>query len=217
MNKIQVLLADDHSIMREGIRALLALQEDIEVVGEANDGREALAKANDLLPDVVVMDIGMPHLDGLEAARRICKHQTKTKILMLTQFEDRDHVLASVKSGASGCLSKRAIASELVSAIRAVHQGNSFLHPSVAKLLIDEYVHCTADETEPYERLTDREREVLKLLAEGRTNREIAGMLIVSVKTVLAHRSRIMEKLDIHNRTDLVKYALRKGLISVDE
>lgn len=217
MDKIRVLLADDHTMMREGIRSLLSLHDDIEVVGEACDGREVITKANELLPDVVVMDIAMPQLDGFEAARRLRKHQTKTHILILTQFEDKEHVLASLKSGATGCLSKKAVASDLVSAIRAVHRGESFLHPSVARHVIDEYVHHTSADEEPYERLTDREREVLKLLAEGRTNREIADTLVISVKTVLAHRAKIMEKLDIHNRTDLVKYALRKGLISVDE
>ncbi len=217
MDKIRVLLADDHSIMREGIRSLLSLHDDIEVVGEANDGREVIAKANELMPDVIVMDVAMPQLDGLEATRRLRKHQTKTHILILTQFEDREHVLAGLKSGATGCLSKKALAVDLVSAIRAVHRGESFLHPSVARHVIDEYVQHTSADDEPYERLTDREREVLKLLAEGHTNKQIADMLVVSVKTVLAHRARTMEKLDIHNRTDLVKYAIRKGLININE
>lgn len=216
MAKIRVLIADDHAIMREGIRALLALHDEIEVVGEAEDGRETIEKAHELAPDVVVMDIAMPVMDGLEACRRIHRDRPGTRVLVLTQHVDKEYVLSSVKAGAAGCISKKAVASELVSGIEAVYRGDSFLYPSVARVLIDDYLLRTAGETNPYERLTDREREVLKLVAEGRTNQEIAHLLVLSVKTVLGHRTRLMEKLDIHNRTELIKYAIRKGLTTVD-
>jgi DNA-binding NarL/FixJ family response regulator len=214
MSKIRVLIVDDHAILREGIHALLALQDDIEIVGEAADGREAVDKARQLEPDVILMDVAMPLMDGLEATRRIRKENPKAKILILTQYDNKEYVLSSIKSGASGCVPKRAVASELVSAIRAVHQGDSFLYPSVTKFLVEDYLQRV--EEDPYDRLTAREREVLKLVAEGRTNREIAGLLSVSVKTVLGHRTNLMEKLGIHNRTELIKYAIRKGLITVD-
>ena len=214
MSKIRVLIVDDHAILREGIHALLALQDDIEIVGEAADGREAVDKARQLEPDVILMDVAMPLMDGLEATRRIRKENPKAKILILTQYDNKEYVLSSIKSGASGCVPKRAVASELVSAIRAVHQGDSFLYPSVTKFLVEDYLQRV--EEDPYDRLTAREREVLKLVAEGRTNREIAGLLSVSVKTVLGHRTNLMEKLGIHNRTELIKYAIRKGLTTVD-
>ena len=216
MTKIRVLIADDHALVREGLRALLALHDDIEVVGEAADGREAVAKVGQLVPDVVILDIAMPLMDGLEAARRIHKESQNTKVLILTQYDDKEHVLASIRAGATGCLSKKAVSLDLLSAIRAVYRGDSFLYPSIAKALVDDYVQRTAGDTEPYGRLSDREREVLKLVAEGHTNQEIADLLVLNVKTILGYRGRIMEKLDIHNRTELVKYAIRKGLITLD-
>jgi DNA-binding NarL/FixJ family response regulator len=214
MSKIRVLIVDDHAILREGIRALLAAHDDIEVVGEAADGREAVEKVHQLTPDVVLMDVAMPLMDGLEATRRIRKGNPKAKVLILTQYDNKEYILSSIKVGASGFVPKRVVASELVSAIRAVHLGDSFLHPSAAKFLIEDYLQKVGED--PYDSLTDREREVLKLVAEGRTNSEIADLLSVSVKTVLGHRTSVMEKLDIHNRTELIKYAIRKGLISVD-
>jgi DNA-binding NarL/FixJ family response regulator len=214
MSKIRVLIVDDHAILREGIRALLALQDDIGIVGEAADGREAVDKARQLEPDVILMDVAMPLMDGLEATRRIRKENPKAKILILTQYDNKEYVLSSIKSGASGCVPKRAVASELVSAIRAVHRGDSFLYPSVTKFLVEDYLQRV--EEDPYDQLTAREREILKLVAEGRTSREIAGLLSVCVKTVLGHRTNLMEKLGIHNRTELIKYAIRKGLITVD-
>ena len=214
MAKIRVLIVDDHAILRDGIRALLAVHDDLEVVGEAADGREAIDKACQLSPDVVLMDIAMPLMDGLEATRRIHKENPEAKILILTQHDSKEYVISSVKAGAAGCVPKRAVASELVSAVRVVHQGDSYLYPSVASALLKEYLQRM--EHDPYNGLTNREREVLKLVAEGRTTREIADLLCVSAKTVLGHRTKIMEKLDIHNRTELVKYAIRKGLITPD-
>jgi len=214
MAKIRVLVVDDHALLREGIRALLVLHDDIEVVGEATDGREAINMASQLSPDVVLMDIAMPSMDGLEATRRIRKENPRAKVLILTQHDNREYMLSSVKAGADGCVPKRAVASELVSAIRVVHQGDSYLYPSVAKMLIGDYLQHVGQDSS--EHLTNREREVLKLVAEGCTSQEIADLLCISVKTVLSHRTKIMEKLDIHNRAELVKYAIRKGLISVD-
>ncbi len=218
MAKIRVLVVDDHALLRDGIRALLALHDDIEVVGEATDGREAIEKVSQLSPDVVLMDIALPLMDGLEATRHIHKENPAAKVLILTQHDNREYILSSIKAGAAGCIPKKAAASELVSAIYAVQQGNSFLYPSMAKVLIADYLQQMreAEEQDPYDRLTGREREVLKLVAEGRTNREIADLLVISVKTVLGHRTSLMEKLDIHNRTELIKYAIRKGLITVD-
>ena len=214
MEKIRILIVDDHAIMRDGIRALLGLHDDLEIVGEASEGREAIEKARDLMPDVVIMDIAMPGMDGLEAARRIMRKTPKTKVLVLTQYDNKEYVLSAIKAGVSGYVPKRALGSELVSAIYAICQGNSFLYPSAATALIKEYLQQA--EKEPYDQLTEREREILKLIAEGHTSREIAEMLFISLKTVLGHRTKIMEKLDLHNRTELIKYAMRRGLIGVD-
>ncbi len=215
MGRIRILVVDDHAIMRDGIRALLALHDDIEIVGEASEGREAVEKAQELTPDVIVMDIAMPSMDGLEATRRITKKDPRVKVLVLTQHDNKEYILSAVKAGSAGYVPKRALGSELVSAIRAVHKGDSFLYPSAATALIEDY-RQQVEREEPYDRLTAREREVLKLLAEGHTSRETADILVISLKTVLGHRTKIMGKLDIHNRTELIKYALRKGLVSLD-
>jgi DNA-binding NarL/FixJ family response regulator len=214
MKKITVLIVDDHAIMRDGIRALLSVNEDIEVIGEAAEGREAIKKVQELSPDVVVMDIAMPGLDGMEATRQITKGNKKVKILVLTQHDNKEYILSAIKAGATGFVPKRALGSELVSAIRDVNRGDSVLYPSVASALIEDYRKRT--DMDPYDRLTAREREILRLIAEGHTSQEIADMLVISLKTVLGHRTKIMEKLDIHNRTELIKFAMRKGLISID-
>ncbi len=215
MDKIKILVVDDHAIMRDGIHALLELHNDIEIVGEASDGKEAVEKAGELMPDVVVMDIAMPVMDGLEATRRIRKKSPKVKVLVLTQHDNKEYVLSAVKAGAVGYVPKKALGSELVSAIYALHKGDSFLYPTAAAALIDDY-RQQAEGKEAYDRLTAREREILKLIADGHTSRELADMLFISLKTVLGHRTKIMEKLDIHNRTELIKFAIRKGLVSMD-
>lgn len=217
MKKIKVLVVDDHTIVRDGIYSLLSLTPDIEVVGEAVNGREALDIVSKLLPDVVLMDLSMPLMDGLEATRQIHKKLPEIKILILTQYDDREHVFPVIKAGASGFISKTAASSELVSGIRSVHHGDSFLSPAITRLLVENYQYGNGNREshDPYEQLTDREREILKLLSEGHTTQEIARLLIISPKTVEGHKTNLMTKLDLHSRVELVKYALRKGIITV--
>ncbi len=217
MRKITVLVVDDHIIVRDGICTLLALAGDMEVVGEAANGREGLEKVAKLLPDVVLMDIAMPIMGGLEAIRRIRKEFSETKILVLTQYDDRDHVFPAIQAGANGFVSKTAASSELTSGIRAVFAGESYLSPSIAKLFVEDYqrVALTEDMNDPYEQLTDRERDILKLVVEGHKIRQIAEMLTITPKTVEGHKTSLMRKLGIHNKLELVKYALRRGIISV--
>ena len=214
MDKTRILIVDDHTIMRQGICALVSLHDDIEIVGEASKGKEAIEKVGELMPDVVVIDIALPGMDGLEVTRRIRKKNTKVKVLVLTRHEGKEYILSSVKAGAAGYIPKRALGLELVSAIRAVHSGDSFLYPSAAAVLIEGYLRQAKEE--PYDRLTDREREILKLIAEGHISREIADMLAISLKTIKSHRMKIMKELDLHNRTELIKYAMREGLIGMD-
>jgi len=217
MRKTKVLIVDDHAIVRDGICSLLALAGDMEVVGEAANGMEGLEKVGKLLPDVVLMDIAMPIMGGLEAIRRIHKEFSEIKILVLTQYDDRDHVFPAIQAGANGFVSKTAASSELTSGIRAVFAGESYLSPSIAKLFVEDYqrVALTEDKIDPYEQLTDRERDMLKLVVEGYKTRQIAEMLTITPKTVEGHKTSLMRKLGIHNKLDLVKYALRRGIINV--
>ncbi len=217
MQKIRVLVVDDHTIVRDGICALLALVGDIEVVGEAVNGSEALKMVAQLQPDVVLMDIAMPIMGGLEATRRITREFPKAKVLVITQHDDKEYVFPVLESGASGLISKAAASSELASGIRSVNKGDSFLSPSVAKLLVENYQQTAGERNhqDPYNQLTEREREVLKLLAEGFSTQEMADMLVITRKTVEGHKTNLMTKLGIHNRIDLVKYALRRGIITI--
>jgi DNA-binding NarL/FixJ family response regulator len=216
MKKIRVLIVDDHTLVREGVRAMLALASDIEVVGEAANGKEALEKTEQLLPDVVLMDLAMPIMGGLEATRRISRQFPGSRVLALTQYDDSEYVIPVIEAGARGYITKMAAFSELATAIQSVYRGESYLSPTAASALIDECQLKTNVETEvdPYQRLTDREREILKLIVEGHTAREIAEMLVVSRKTVEWHKSSLMNKLNIHNKTDLIKYAIRKTIIT---
>ena len=217
MQKIRVLVVDDHTIVRDGICALLALVGDIEVVGEAANGSEALKMVKELEPNVVLMDIAMPIMGGLEATRRIRKEFPRAKVLVLTQYDDKEYVFPVIEAGAAGFISKVAASSELALGIRSIYHGDSYLSPSVARLLVEDYQHGTGGRVsqDPYEQLTDRERDVLKLMVEGYTTQEIADMLVVSRKTVEGHKTNLMAKLGIHNRTELIKYALRKGIITI--
>ena len=217
MKKIRVLIADDHTLVRDGIRSLLALVADIEVVGEAANGKEALQQTRELTPDVVLMDLAMPIMGGLEATRRIRKEFPGTEVLALTQYDDSEYVIPIIEAGARGFVSKMAAFSELASAIQAAYRGESFLSPSAAAALVEECQQKTTAEggKDPYQLLTDREREALKLVVEGYTTREIADMLVVSPKTVEWYKTSLMNKLDIHNRTDLIKFAIRKAIITL--
>ena len=216
MDKIRVLVADDHGIVREGIRMILALHGDIEVVGEAENGQEAIQQVSKLAPDVLLIDIAMPGLGGLEAMLEIVKIRPSTRVLVLTQYDSTEYIYRFLKLGAAGYVLKKAAGDDLVAAIRAVSQGNSWVDPSIAQKVIKGFVNTpAANEDEAlYESLSDREKQVLKLIAEGRTTQEIADILRLGVKTVMTHRTTLMEKLGFHNRTDLIKYAYRKGLIS---
>lgn len=216
--KIRVLLVDDHTILRDGIRLLLSSQEDIEVVGEAGDGEEAIVKARELKPDVILMDISLPKVNGIEATKMIKAERPEAKILILTMHEDEEYVFPLLAAGASGYILKKTASSELISALRAVAEGNAFLHPAVAKTVLEKYRQGQpAPSAGGPDGLTEREVEVLRLVAQGLSNREIADRLFISIKTVQAHRSNIMEKLNLHDRVELAKYALRKGLIKIDE
>ncbi|MEW6033361.1 MAG: response regulator transcription factor [Chloroflexota bacterium] len=215
MSRIRVLIADDHAMVREGIRMILAAQPSIEVVGEAADGLQAIERTRELAPDIVLMDVAMPGLGGLEATLEVRKLYPRTRILVLSQYDNKEYVFRFLKAGASGYILKSAAGKELVSAIQSVHEGGSFLDPSIAPTVIEGYVKGDAGVESAYEELTDREKQVLKLIAEGYTSRQIADALVISVKTVMAHRASIMEKLNIHNRTELIKYAIRKGLITM--
>lgn len=214
---IKILLADDHAILREGVRALLEDQPDMSVVGEAADGRQAVDMASGLQPDVIVMDIGMPLLNGLEATRRIKRDLPQAAVLVLTMHDNEEYVSQILSAGASGYVLKQAASSELVMAIRAVASGQSYLSPAVTRFLIEGYIgqRTPAPAADPFDTLTNREREVFQLVAEGHTNIQIAKLLNISLKTVKAHRSNLMQKLGLHDRGELIKVAIQRGIIEI--
>jgi len=212
---IRVLLVDDHAIVREGLRHVLSAHENIEVIAEADDGREALELAERLLPDVVVMDIAMPNLNGLEATRLIVRRAPRVRVVILTMHENQQYFLQIVRAGATGCVLKRSMGRELIIAIEAASRGETYFSPAMATKVMEDYRRLLEQPGEErLDPLTDREREILQLVVEGQTNRDIADMLTLSIKTVQAHRANIMEKLDAHDRADLVKYAIRIGMIT---
>jgi two-component system response regulator NreC len=218
MAKIRLLVADDHPIVRAGLQTLLSAQLDMEVVGEAQDGAEAIERALALEPDVVVMDITMPGMNGIEATRQIVERLPQTKVLALTMHESEEYLRQMLAAGATGYVLKQAVDTELAVAIRAVHRGEVFVYPSVTRVLLGSLSRgAQADESDSesdaYHRLSQREREVFRLVALGHTNRQIANQLFLSVKTVETYRARVMEKLDLKSRSALVRYALKTGLL----
>ena len=210
---IRILIVDDHSVLRAGIRALLDVQPDFEVIGEAGNGQEALACVRELQPDIVLMDIGMPGMDGLAATREIKSFQPNTKILILTQHENKEYVLPSLKIGASGYVLKRADGDELLQAIRRLFAGETFFDPRVTGVLADNDHHDMQESVDPFDTLTKREREVFIMLARGNTYQQIADALFITVKTVDFHRANTMRKLGINSRSELVRYAIQRRLI----
>lgn len=210
---IRLLLVDDHSILRAGLRMLLGAVDDMVIVGEAESGTEAVRAVEELNPDVVVMDVAMPGMSGIEATRQIKQKRPEVAVLALTMHEDEQYFFEMLNAGASGYIPKRAAPDDLIEAIRVVGRGNVFLHATLARFLIQDVLPAQPEEAAVEDPLTEREREVLTLIAEGLTSREIAERLIVSVKTVDRHRENIMAKLNLHNRVELVKYAISRGLI----
>jgi len=210
MKRIRILLADDHAVVRAGFKMILSAQADMEIVGEAGNGREAVESAEELKPDIVVMDVAMPELNGIEATRRLTASLPHTRIVALSMHKDSVYVREILRAGARGYLLKDSPAGDLVSAVRAVASGQSYLSPAVSNAVLDDYRRHV---TNPIDLLTTREREVLQMIAEGKTNKEIAVVLNLSVYTVDAHRGRIMEKLNLHSINELVRFAVRNGLI----
>jgi len=216
MRPIRILLADDHTVVREGLRALLERETDMTVVAEAADGRESVRLAEEQIPDVVVMDLAMPNMNGMEATRRIRAANSRIGVVILSMHQDESYVLGALKAGAKGYLLKDSIRTEVVQAIRAVSEGRSFMTRKVARLLQEDYISRLERRglDDRYDLLSDREREILQYIAEGRANKEVANLLNISVTTVETHRSHILQKLDIHGIPELILYAVRKGIIS---
>ena len=214
MKKIRVLLAEDHTIVRQGIAALLGAESDMEVVGEASNGLEAIELAKKLSPEVILMDIGMRQLNGLEATREIKRQFPSMKILVLTMYENEEWIFQILKAGASGYLIKDSAMTDLNSALRVVYQGDSYLSPSISKMVIEEYIRKaeSGEKKGVEDLLSGREREILQLIAEGNSVPQISSLLCISKKTVEAHKTHIMEKLNIHDKVGLIKYAIRSGL-----
>lgn len=213
---IRILLADDHTVMRSGLRLLLERQPNLKVIGEAADGREAVTMAAAEDPDVVVMDIAMPHLNGVEAARQIVTHNSRVAVVILSMHSDESYVIRSLKAGARAYLLKDSAEADLIEAIHAITGGKSFFSPAVSRILKEDYVRQLGkmDAEDTYELLTNREREVLQLVAEGKSNKEVANLLNLSLYTVETHRTHILQKLNLHSVPELILYAVRKGIIS---
>ncbi|HLA23809.1 MAG TPA: response regulator transcription factor [bacterium] len=215
MPKTKILIVDDHAIVREGVRMILAKENDLEVVGEAGDGQQALELTERVRPDVVIMDISMPGMGGIEATQTVRARHPEVQVLALTMHEDETYVFQLLRAGAAGYVLKRAAAQDLVQAVRAAAKGEAFLYPSIARKVVEDYLRRveTGEERERYDGLTTREKEILTLIAQGLSNQQIAEKLFISIKTVQTHRAHILEKLGLHDRTELVRYAIRKGLI----
>jgi two-component system, NarL family, response regulator NreC len=216
MSSIRIVLADDHTVMRSGLRLLLERQPNLQVVGEAADGTEAVALAGEQKPDVVVMDIAMPHLNGVEATRQIVTRSPDTAVVILSMHSDESYVIRSLKAGARAYLLKDSAEADLIAAIHAITEGKSFFSPGVRRLLKEDYMHKMAElgAEDSYELLTNREREVLQLVAEGKSNKDVANLLNLSLYTVETHRTHILQKLNLHSVPELILYAVRKGIIS---
>jgi len=213
---IRILIVDDHDLMREGVRTMLEQEAGFEVVGEVGDGQEAIRQVRELQPDVVLMDVALPGgIGGLEATEAILAERPETRVIMLTQYEQREYIRRALKIGAQGYLLKRSVSGQLKEAIRTVYQGRRYLHPVAADELVELVTSGASLEEEEYESLTQRERQVLKLLAEGKTSRDIAKYLGISLKTAMTHRSNLMAKLNLHSRAEVVKYAIRQGVIEI--
>ncbi len=218
LKTIRILIAEDHVLVREGLRTLLEAQPDMKVVGEAINGEEAVRKTKEVKPDIILMDITMPGMNGLEATYQIRRDNPDVKILVLTMHEGNEYFFKILEAGASGYFVKGGSSSELIAALQAVWRGDVFLYPTMAKKLLSDYLHrvSSGQDKENYDGLTNREREILKFIAEGDSNQEIAERLVLSPSTVQTHRANIMAKLGLHSRTELVKYAIRRGFITLD-
>jgi two-component system, NarL family, response regulator NreC len=215
MSRLRILLADDHTVVRQGLRKILEDRPQWEVVAEAADGREAVRQAEEVKPDVAIVDVAMPLLNGIEAVRQIARKASGTRVLVLSMHNDEAYVTQMLRAGAAGYLLKEPADVDLVQAVEAVAAGKSFFSPAIARVIADDYVRQLQDRgaSDRYELLSEREREIFQLIAEGKTNKEIAALLFLSPSTVDTHRSRIMEKLDVHSAAEIVLYAVRKGVI----
>ncbi len=215
--KTKIFLADDHAMMREGLRMLISRQPDMQIVGEAQDGRETLRTAPNSSPDIIIMDVEMPHLNGIEATRQLISANRQTSVIALSAHADGRYITEMLKAGAKGYLLKHSASDELLTAIHTVMQGKTYISPEIAATVATEYKRKTAAPGTPFSKLSAREREILQMLAEGTTRKEIAASLFVSVKTIATHVEHIMTKLDLHSVAELTKYAIREGLTSLDQ